>query len=492
MSERHYPRKRVSHDSTGYFPRNPNNGFSWSQDQMEQSASALYYKTSIGKMLVDSLVRYTVGKGLSPMSAPENSILNWNKERIREFQTKSEAYWRLSTGRNFDYYGKENFLSKQATAVRMIFNDGDVLAHWGFRKLRNGVVVPYIQVIGGKNVVSPNRTDTENLIGGVEIVDGKEVAYHIAVAGHNLEDTMNTKRVSRKAKSGRVEFDLIQLQKPEESLVRGIPLLSSLREDIFDYNSMRKNHLQRTAVQSMFTVFIESDKDVDPDSTTMDTLMGAGAQEAVDETGEEKLVMGPGYIVDLEPGKKANPTQPQINGEDFAAYEKSMIGLMASSLGMSYEVAMNTFMASFSASRASLSGAEKNFTIIRNEFAEKFCTPTWNQVIEFGIVSGAIDCPEWDSLSPVERKALLSVSWTGVTPPQVDPTKEVKAYIDAVNAGLCTREHAVRSLFGFDFEEVAERLADEKEMLASEDSGTDADKDTDSDTDTEGEDDGNR
>ena len=107
----------------------------------------------------------------------------------------------------------------------------------------------------------------------------------------------------------------------------------------------------------MFTVFIESDKDVDPDSTTMDTLMGAGAQETVDETGEEKLVMGPGYIVDLEPGKKANPTQPQINGEDFAAYEKSMIGLMASSLGMSYEVAMNTFMASFSASRASLSGA---------------------------------------------------------------------------------------------------------------------------------------
>ena len=86
----------------------------------------------------------------------------------------------------------------------------------------------------------------------------------------------------------------------------------------------------------------------------------------------------------------------------------------------------------------------------------------------------------------------MSVSWTGVTPPQVDPTKEVKAYIDAVNAGLCTREHAVRSLYGFDFEEVAERLADEKEMLASEDSGTDADTDTDSDTDTEGEDDGNR
>ena len=107
---------------------------------------------------------------------------------------------------------------------------------------------------------------------------------------------------------------------------------------------------------------------------------------------------------------------------------------------------------------------------MRNEFADKFCTPAWEQMIEFGILSGGIDCPEWDGLSAIERKALLSVTWTGVTPPQVDPTKEVKAYIEAVKAGLCSREHAVRSLFGFDFEEVAERLKEESKML----SGTEA------------------
>ena len=353
----------------------------------------------------------------------------------------------------------------------MIFVDGDVLRHLGYRKLRNGLVVPYIQLIGGRNVVSPDRTDTKKIIGGVEIDgNGREVAYHISVMNDDLSETGTTVRVNRRTSKGRLEFDLIQLQKSEDSMVRGLPILSNLREDIFDYNSMRKNHLDRTAVQNMFTAFVESEKDTESNWSFKDTLESGGARADVDITGESKLTMGPGYIIDLEPGKKVNLVQSQTNGEDFSAYEKSMIGLMASSLGMSYEIAMNTFNASFSASRASLSGAEKNFAILRNEFADKFCTPAWEQMIEFGILSGGIDCPEWDGLSAIERKALLSVTWTGVTPPQVDPTKEVKAYIEAVKAGLCSREHAVRSLFGFDFEEVAERLKEESKML----SGTEA------------------
>ena len=61
----------------------------------------------------------------------------------------------------------------------------------------------------------------------------------------------------------------------------------------------------------------------------------------------------------------------------------------------------------------------------------------------------------------------MGVTWTGVKSPQVDPTKEVKAYIEAVNAGLCSREQAVRALFGFDFDEVAERIAEEKRLMES-------------------------
>ena len=63
------------------------------------------------------------------------------------------------------------------------------------------------------------------------------------------------------------------------------------------------------------------------------------------------------------------------------------------------------------------------------------------------------------------RKAIYGVTWTGVNPTQVDPTKDVKAYTEAINNGLCTHEYATRMLYGLDFEEVAERLKDEKEKF---------------------------
>ena len=97
MSERYFPGKRVDNSNMGYFPKNPNYGYSWTQDLMNQRASALYYKTSVGKMLIDALVRYTVGKGLTPMCAPEVSVLGWSKARVRRFQNQAEAYWRLMT-----------------------------------------------------------------------------------------------------------------------------------------------------------------------------------------------------------------------------------------------------------------------------------------------------------------------------------------------------------------------------------------------------------
>ena len=251
-------------------------------------------------------------------------------------------------------------------------------------------------------------------------------------------------------------------------MVRGIPLLMSVRDVIKDVVSYMKNHVLQSATQTMFTLFIERALDA-PESTSTfaEKMAQSGAVINEDELGSPVFTLGAGNVITLEDGEHANPVQRQAMGDDFNSYMKATIGLIASSLGMSYEVAMSTYDASFSASRASINATDINFSIMRREFSEKFCTPTWKQVTEYGILSGEIDCPEWESLSAIQRKALMGVTWTGVKSPQVDPTKEVKAYIEAVNAGLCSREQAVRALFGFDFDEVAERIAEEKRLMES-------------------------
>lgn len=459
---------KLSENFRPYYPVDPNLGYSFVQNDSQQTSEGLYRETTVGKLLIDAMTRYVIGKGLTPMSAPESDLLGWDDGRLATFRKQSEAYWRLVTNDpNFDFYGKDGFKQLQQIAFRNILISGDTLRHIGYRRIKSGRIVPYVQIISGRMLSQEWEQDTLQSTGGVIInkSTGKEVGYTIRVIADDRYDTGTVKKVSRYNSLGRLEFDLISLGKTEPGLVRGIPLLTTLRDDILDFNKFKSNHILQSAVQSLFTAFIEKSEDAKEGAMSFRDKLTVGVDEAdvVDEG--RKVDLGAGYVVELEPGEHVNLVQRQAQGDDFDAYTKSVIGLMASSLGMSYEVAMNSFNASFSASRAGISGAEKNFAILREEFAEKFCQPVWRQVIEHGILTGDIECSEWESLSPIQRKALFSCTWTGVTPPQVDPAKEVNAYVLAVQNGLCTREYAIRMLFGMDYEEVAERLAEEENIL---------------------------
>lgn len=465
------PRKgKLSGSFHPYFPVSPNQGYSAVQDDSQQTSEALYRTTTVGKLMIDALTRYVVGKGLTPMSAPESDVLGWDEERLSAFRKSAEAFWRITTSDvNFDYYGKNPFQNLQQIAFKSILKDGDTLKHVGYRRLRSGLIVPYVQLISGRMVSQEWNEDNQSSVGGV-IIDkatGRETGYCLRV----LDDTFNTTGSIRKVKRynslGRLEFDLISLAQSDPSIVRGIPILTSLRDDILDYNAFKSNHILQSAVQAMFTAFIEHEADAKDDggNSFLDKLAQNGGEETVDE-GEGKIDLGPGYVVDLNPGEHVSLAQPQAHGTDFDAFSRSVIGTIASSLGMSYEVAMNSYDASFSASRSTISGAEKNFAILREEFANKFCTPVWEEVITYGILMDGIECPEWDALSAIQKKALLAVTWTGVTPPQVDPIKEVNAYVAAIEAGLCTKEYAIRMLYGMDHEEVEERLHAEQSMAS--------------------------
>ena len=91
--------------------------------------------------------------------------------------------------------------------------------------------------------------------------------------------------------------------------------------------------------------------------------------------------------------------------------------------------------------------------------------PIYEHVVDYCITAGLVDAPGYFD-SEIQRRAVLACTWTGTTPTQVDPVKEVNAYATAISNGLCTREYATRSLYGMDFDEVAERLTKEAEMLS--------------------------
>jgi lambda family phage portal protein len=458
---------KISSGFSPYYPSDPNQNYTYVQDAAQLQSEGLYRTTTVGKMMVDALTRYVIGKGLTPMAAPETEILGWTPEQTDAFQRQAEAYWRLVTDTvNFDYYGKDNFKQLQRIAFKNILIAGDTLRHNGYRKLKSGTVVPYVQVISGRMVSQVTEQDTKKSQGGVVLdkTTGREVAYKIRVIDDLLVDQFTYRTVRRYNSLGRLEFDLIQIDKSDPQLTRGIPLLTAIRDDILDLNKFKSNHLLQSAVQALFTAFIEKDLNTEEGGTSfLDKINSAGA-ESVNDDGERRVDMGAGYVVELNPGEKVSMAERHTDGDDYDAYLKANIGMIASALGMSYEVAMNTFNASFSASRAGLNAAEKNFQILRDEFCTKFNNPVWRMVIEHGILTGMIEAPGWEK-GGLYRDAIFSVSWTGVTPPQVDPTKEVNAYTTAIDKGLITREYATRQLYGLDYDEVHERWMKEMEDM---------------------------
>lgn len=490
---------RISSDYRPSFPVDPNKAYSVYQAETQNIGEALYRQTTIGKMLIDSLARAVIGTGLTPMSSPENVMLNWSEERITKFSRQAETYWRIVTNNvDFDYYGKDTFKQLQKIAFTNLLVVGDTVRHNGYRKTKAGTIVPYLQVISGRMVTQNYQGDTLNQTGGV-IIDpktGREVGYLIREISDDRNDTMSVRRVEKYNRLGRKEYELICLQKSDPSLVRGLPLLTTVRDDILNTNAFKDNYIIQSAIQNLFTGFLEKDKDAQSSSVPVFEKFSQAAERA-DES-ERKMEMGVGVIVELEPGEKITTTQRQPQGGEYEKFMKSSVGLDASAIGMSYQTTTNEYEASFSASRASINAADKNYAIWRDEFATKFCDPTWEQVIEHGILVGEIEVPEWKELSPLQRKALMACTWAGVASPQVDPLKEVKAYIEAINAGLVTREYAIRQLYGMDFEEVADRLKKEKAMLgdllvgntmADVEPGDEDEVDTDSDNDTDTEDD---
>lgn len=455
--------QRLSSSFRPYYPADPNCDYSVFQDDCQNTSLALYSRNTAGRTIIDALTRFVIGRGLRPMASPETAFLGWTDEQAERFRSQAESYFRLVTNSpTYDWYGKDTFLQMQATAFRTILIAGDCLLHYGYRK---GDGAPFLQLISGRMVTQNGQPDTKSLTGGVILSGGREVGYQIRRMTDNREDSFETRRVSRFNSLGRLEFDLVSLGKGDPSIIRGVPLLTCMRDNLLHLESYMGNHLMQSAVQTLFTGIIEKEREPEPGTPSVyDKLVAANGAPVHDEGGDSpKVELAAGNIIELEPGEHMNIAQRQTQGSDFDTYTKAVIGMMASAAGMSYETAMNTYNASFSASRAGISGTDRNAQILRDEFIAKVCSPVWEQVVEHGIITGRIEAPGFDA-DPLRRRAILSQSWVGPTPNQVDPVKEITAIAKGIESGILSREQGCRMAYGTDYDETLERIRREERM----------------------------
>lgn len=475
MANRYFPSsdQQLTQNYQRYFSSDPNVGYSFYKDEAQNASLGLYYETSIGRIIINRLTTKVIGNGLVPMASPETSVLGWDKETTERFQRQVEAMYRIITeSSNFDYRGKTSLKEHEAIAFKTILTSGDILLHRGYRR-SNGVVSPYIQIISGKLVGNPgNNMDTKSITGGVKLdTRGRELGYYIMVTDANRQDTFDYQYVSRiNPRTGHKDYDLITLAQAESNQIRGVPYLTSLKDDILQLVKLKDLHLTKAIIQTLFTIAIEKDKDSKESTESFKDKLKYGVAGddnelvEIDNSGSA-IRLEPGLVVELEDGQHMKAVETALNSTDFAQAIKTNLELIGAAVGLPYEELLGSYNSSFSASRATINDSEKYYRSLRNEFISKFMNPIYEHVVDYCITAGLVEAPGYFD-SEIQRRAVLACTWTGTTPTQVDPVKEVNAYATAISNGLCTREYATRSLYGMDFDEVAERLTKEAEMLS--------------------------
>lgn len=472
MSSEYNPPRRST--VSAYFPLDINEMVSAFKRHLNDRSTKAAAETATGAMILNTMTEFVVGQGLEAQSAPENSILNWSEEQRSRFISQSESFFRQYAGsRRIDHYGKMNFYQAQKVAFYNGLVDGDFLLR---RSYRNGHhdYEPYFQLLSGKWVRNPNMQiiDTKRLIGGVEFDDaGREVRYWIAETLEDLQDSFQSRPVWKyNPRSNFEEYNLVRFGIREANQVRGIPLLTPIIEDIFDLEEFKVAYRMKAATQALFTGIITSEKDAPaPVVSTIDTLRNLQAPSR--ETPEalphdvDDVKLGSGNIIALNPGEKFDMAESKVPAADYRQYMDTELPQITAGVGLAYEMGLQRYSNNYSASRATIAGQEKKFRNMRDDLASGFCTPEWEQIIDWGIRRGLIEAPGYLEGDWRYRQAVLAVTWIGPSPINIDPLKEVEAHIAAINAGLETREQAVRELFQSDYEEIAERIKKEQEIM---------------------------
>lgn len=166
----------------------------------------------------------------------------------------------------------------------------------------------------------------------------------------------------------------------------------------------------------------------------------------------------PGLFEQLPAGVKFESWDPQHPATSYAAFVKGMLRGAASGLCVSYNTLANDLEGvSFSSIRQGTLEDRDMWRLLQTWMIEHFCTDVFEAWLEMALTTQKINLPlaRFEKFNkPVWRPR--GWSW-------VDPLKDTKSSIEAVNAGFMSAQD-VASQQGLDIEEVYAQLAFEKAL----------------------------
>jgi lambda family phage portal protein len=431
---------------------------------LRSRSRALVRNNALAAGAIDTNVLNVVGSGLKFNAQLDREIVQLDDEQAAAWEAHAEREWRLF------------FETSECDAARTL--TGHELAALTFRSvLENGdsfTVLPrfergdnpyglHLQLVEADRVCNRDyQADSPSQAAGVQKDrdTGAPVAYHIMRQhpGNLMYYQCRSWDIIPARDEGGVRNILHHYRVRRPGQTRGVPYLAPVIEQLKQIERLTDAELMASVVASMFTVFVRSQTgEARLDSATDNTESLSGRKD-------RDYRLGSGAVVNLAENESieiANPTRPNSSFEPFFLAITRQIGI---ALGIPYEVLIKHFEASYSASRAALLEAWKQFLTAREWLAASFYQPIYETFLYEAITAGRLEAPGFFS-DPLIRQAYCTARWTGPSQDQIDPEKEARAAEKRLELGLTTRTEETMNLTGGDFNRNIAQIAKERKLM---------------------------
>ncbi len=384
-----------------------------------------------------SFSAHAVGCGIKPSSLVEDIELKDSIQRLWLAWTDEADADEVT-----DFYGL------QALAARAMFEAGECFFRLRSRRPSDGLTVPLqLQLIAAEQL---QLSKCETLPNGNEIIFGIEFdRVGRRVAYHFLKVHPGDVRQKDQGETVRVPADrVIHVFSPQaEGQIRGVPMVAPAMAKLWLLEQYDDAELDRKKVAAMFAGFITKPAPED--------IMGE-SQAARDEDEAALLGLQPGSMQLLLPGEDIKFSDPADVGGSYEAFQYRTLLACCSAMGVPYtNVTGDLRQANYSSLReGKLEFRRRIDQLQHNVLIFQLCRPVWKRWLETAVLSGALNIPDFTR----NRTAYLPAKWIPPKWDWVDPLKDRKAEIEAINAGLKSLSDVIESE-GYDAEEVDRRIA---------------------------------
>jgi len=453
---------------------------------IRQRSRQLSMEAPIIAGLYKTLTTNVIGDGLRPEPTPDTDYLGMSPEDVKKWKADVLRVWEtFAESTSCDVYHRDNFYELTRLAYRAQLESGDVFVTMPRFQRRNALFDLKIQVIEADCCADPDameRLEHESLgndiYGGVELSQWGNVVGYWFYTGHPLAKRRpNTYRYhdinyprwifipAYGAETGLPNvLHLMKSERPGQR--RGIPLIAPVIELALTLDRYIKAEAIAAQIQALFTLVITSEN---PDASAgeMDEL---GGEEGQQLTGDDDnlIALGNGIVQYARPGEgieTVNPSRPTSSFDPFVKTIQQMIG---PSVGVPYELLVQLYQASFSASQAANNNAKSNFKVERSGVVRDFCQPVYETLFDEAVLKGWIHAPGYFD-NPLIRRAYTRAKWNGPGMPHIDLGRSAANYEKMQALAYVTASEATSELTGGNYyENIQERG---REIAAAKEAG---------------------